>query len=130
MKLTPSFFVQSYNNLFCSQRIYLPGQLALQVRRFVLVNDPFLGQPVDHRSNLRQLLARRLLLLDSPQFTDRIPRGLAIILITIPALFGLPYIFLGCLVISHELDDFRTAKVRSKPRTTKSDPHVPPKSIK
>lgn len=115
MKLTPSFFVQQpiFVRLLRSggERIHLPGQFALQIRRLVLVNDPFLGQPVDHGSNLRQLLARLLLLLDGPQVTDRIPCGLAIVLITIPALFSLPYIFLGCLVISHELDNFRTAKV-------------------
>ena len=119
MKLTPSFFVQRPILSPGLQGIHLPGQFALQICRLVLVDDTLLGQLIDHGSNLRQLLAGCFILLDRPQVTDRIPRGLAIVFVTIPAFFGLPYIFLGCLMISHELDNFRTAKVRAITGITK-----------
>jgi hypothetical protein len=119
MKLTPSFFVQQPILRLGFQGIHLPGQLALQICRLILVYNTLLGQPVDHGSNLRQLLTGRLILLYSPQVTDRIPRGLAIVLVTIPALFSLPYVFLRCLMISHEHDNFRTAKVRAFTGITK-----------
>ena len=94
-----------------TQAIHLASQLALQVRCLVLVDNAFFSQLVDHGSYLGQLVPSFFTPLDRPQVTDRVTCGLAIVTITIPALVGLPYVFFGCLVICHELDIFRTAKV-------------------
>jgi hypothetical protein len=102
-----------------SQGIHLAGELALQIGGLVLVDDAFFSQFVDHGSDFGQLFACFLLHLDLSQVPDRITGGLAIVAITIPALVGLPYIFFGCLVICHELDIFRTAKVRRCAGNTK-----------
>ena len=154
MKLTPSFFVQQpilspsppagYQSLlsfcrhipacgqplFCRrQRIHLPGELALQVCRFVLVDHALFSEFIDHGSNFRQLFASFPMLFYGTEVTNRIPRGFPVIFIAIAALFGLPYILLGCAMISHELDNFRTAKVRPFTRTTKSTAANSPKSL-
>jgi len=102
-----------------TQGIDPPGKLPLQVRRLVLVNDPLLSQFVDHRGYFRQFFTSFLLYLDLLQIADRITGSFAVIAVTIPALFSLPYIFFCCLVICHELDIFRTAKVRPLAGTTK-----------
>lgn len=138
MKLTPSFFVQQpilrpalreVQRLFSrGQRIHLPGKFALQVCSLILVNDPFFRQFVDHGGDFRHLLTSLFLFLNGPQVADCIPRRFPVVLITIPPLFSLPYILFGCAMISHELDNFRTAKVRWFTRTTKSPPGIPQKS--
>ena len=86
------------DNLFGSSEGVDPAsQLAFQVRSLILVNNALFGQLVDHGGYFRQLFASFLLPLDLSQVTDRITGGFAIVAITIPALGGLPYIFLVAL---------------------------------
>ena len=85
------------------------------------MDNAFFSQFIDHAGDLRQTFTRLLLILNNPQVTDRISRGLAIVAIAIPTLIGLPYIFFGCLMICHELDIFRTAKVSLIAGITKFD---------
>src|ERR1700754_2464714 len=84
-----------------SQRIHFFSQLALQVCCLIFVNNAFFSQLVDHRSYFRQLFPCFLLPLDRSQITDRVTGGFTVVTVTISALFSLPYIFFGCLMICH-----------------------------
>jgi hypothetical protein len=102
-----------------SQRIHPPGEFAFQIGSLILVDDPLFRQLVDHRGHFRQFITSFLLYLDLLQVTDCITGSFTVIAVTIPALFSLPYIFFRCLVICHELDIFRTAKVSPYTGNTK-----------
>lgn len=101
------------------QAVDLTSQLALQICCLISVDNAFFSQLVDHGGNLGQLLASFFTPLDRPQVTDSVTRGLAIVTVTIATLVGLPYVFFGCLVICHEVNNFRTAKVSLITQNTK-----------
>lgn len=88
------------------QRIYPARQLAFNVSGFIPVDDPSLGQLVNHGNNSWQRLGSGFVFFNSLQVADSITGGFAIVPVSVSALGCLTNIFLSSLVICHFAQKF------------------------
>ena len=111
-------FQKIYSNSLLSGSVGFLRQFALQVSRFVSVDNTAFGQFVDHAGNIREFFTH-FFSGGRFQVTDRITGGFSVILISVTTFSRLAGILFCCTVISRLVFNLRSAKVGGQALSTK-----------